>query len=39
MPVQRYLFFDSRCQEAIDFYRKARRGSGSPASAKPLARS
>jgi hypothetical protein len=23
MPVQRYLFFDGRCQEAIDFYRKA----------------
>jgi PhnB protein len=23
MPVQPYLFFDGRCKEAIDFYRKA----------------
>jgi PhnB protein len=23
MPVQPYLFFDGRCEEAIDFYKKA----------------
>jgi PhnB protein len=23
MPVQPYLFFDGRCEEAIDLYRKA----------------
>ena len=23
MPIQPYLFFDGRCQEALDFYREA----------------
>ncbi|MGH9197950.1 MAG: VOC family protein, partial [Acidimicrobiia bacterium] len=23
MPVQPYLFFDGRCEEAVEFYRKA----------------
>ena len=23
MPVQPYLFFDGRCEEALDFYRRA----------------
>ncbi len=23
MPIQPYLFFDGRCEEALDFYRKA----------------